>query len=366
LHNADSGNGQGAWAILVWTFVTSLSPLRSLAHEIFVLQHIAAAAVFLWLLWVHVPSYANYNVWFAIGAISFDWVLRLLLAVYRNVRIRVRRRNSCNSKQFIGHQIDLRAVGSDITVVTIKDVHMLWKAGQHLYLWIPRLGLLESHPFTIATPCISSKGCHCNEIQLAIKTQAGFSRKINRFAVMTQGTSKSLTGFIAGPYGVPPKWEAYETLILISASTGASFTLPILESILDNPATICTQRIELLLIVRERGHIDYYAKRIFNALARTEAIGISLDVEIAVTSGEQTMPLLDSKSILYSYGRPDIASFIRRPVEITGGETSIAVCGGKSLVATVRNSVASLSDERAVHKGSGAQGIYLHVEEYCF
>jgi hypothetical protein len=36
------------------------------------------------------------------------------------------------------------------------------------------------------------------------------------------------------------------------------------------------------------------------------------------------------------------------------------------LVATVRNAVASLSDERAVHKGTGAQGIHLHVEEYCF
>jgi len=70
--------------------------------------------------------------------------------------------------------------------------------------------------------------------------------------------------------------------------------------------------------------------------------------------------------IIYSYSRPNISDFIRRTVEVTGGETSVAVCGGKSLVATVRNSVASLSDERAVHKGSGAQGIHLHVEEYCF
>jgi hypothetical protein len=53
-------------------------------------------------------------------------------------------------------------------------------------------------------------------------------------------------------------------------------------------------------------------------------------------------------------------------VEATGGETSVVVCGGKSLVAKVRNCVAALSDERAVHKGTGAQGIHLHVEEYCF
>jgi hypothetical protein len=73
-----------------------------------------------------------------------------------------------------------------------------------------------------------------------------------------------------------------------------------------------------------------------------------------------------SHQIESSYQRPDIAAFLRGPVEMTGGETSVAVCGGKSLVATVRNSVASLSNDRAVHKGTGAQGIHLHVEEYCF
>jgi hypothetical protein len=79
--------GLGAWGVLVWTFITSLSPLRSMAYEVFVLQHIAAAAVFLWLLWVHVPSYASYNIWFAIGAISFDWVLRFCLALWGNIRV---------------------------------------------------------------------------------------------------------------------------------------------------------------------------------------------------------------------------------------------------------------------------------------
>ena len=421
--------GIGAWAILVWTFITSLSPLRSMAYEVFILQHIAAAAILLWLLWVHVPSYASYNVWFAVGAISFDRVLRMLLAAYRNMRLR--RAHSCNGTKMVGHEVELRAAGIDITVVTIKDVHLSWKPGQHLYLWVPRLGLLDSHPFTIATSCKTSKGCHCNEIQLAIKVQSGFSRRIHRYAKKTQDSSRaSLTGFIAGPYGVPPKWEAYETLILISASTGASFTLPILESILDNRGTICTQRVEFLLVVKQRSHINYYVKRLSDALANAEASGLTLDVEIAVTGeggllgddnilgrvpeehqshvskelkegnahqpyvqvkshsplsstssryqpatqkdccctdgGEPSKPLLPLSNILYSYGRPNIANFIRNPVELTGGETSIAVCGGKSLVAAVRNSVASLSDERAVHKGTGAQGLHLHVEEYCF
>lgn len=57
--------GIGGWFILLWTFLSSLSPLRSWAYEVFVVQHIAAAVVFLCIIYIHVPSYARYNVWIA-------------------------------------------------------------------------------------------------------------------------------------------------------------------------------------------------------------------------------------------------------------------------------------------------------------
>jgi NAD(P)H-flavin reductase len=420
--------GLGAWGILVWTFLSSLSPLRRLAYEFFVLQHIAAAGVFLWLLYVHVPAYARFNIWFAIVVISFDWILRFCLLIYQNVRIRATK--SCNGGQRIGHQVELQATSDDITVVTIKDVHLSWKPGQHLYLWLPRLGPLESHPFTIATPYKMPNKCSCNEIQLAIRAQAGFSKRIHQYAMTSGGLlNNPLTGFIAGPYGIPPAWYAYESLILISASTGASYTLPILESVLHSKTTICTQRIHFLLVARSRSHVEYYEERLRDAFGLAEALGIELSVEIAITSDDNSLvgsesdrndmvqdhdfddekgvlekkdgephvlkesltqasstssrdgaskpekcccgygggpSVVASRQSVYSYSRPDIAAFIRKPVEVTGGETCVAVCGGKSLVANVRNTVASLSDERAVHKGTGAQGIRLHVEEYCF
>lgn len=427
--------GLGAWAVLVWTSLSSLSPLRRIAYEFFVLQHIAAAGVFLWLLYVHVPSYATYNIWFAIAAISSDWILRLCLFFYQNFRLRPFGALG-NGMRRIGHRAEVQAMSSDITILTIKDANISWKAGQHIYVWLPRVGLLESHPFTIASRYTASKQCDCNDIQLAIRAQSGFSRRIHGYAERTQGGNQRLplTAFIVGPFGSPPRWDAFETTILISASTGASFTLPILESLLHCRA-ICTRRMSFLLVVRHRRHIDFYVQRLSEALTRADAQGIALTVEIAVTSdgdhqqsAECSVQSLDDdhdqwsdrnaesirekdhrsyvlappishpasssdasstqhraprvnecacigvmdeleirpSRIVYSYQRPDIAAFIRGPVEATGGETSVAVCGGKSLVSTVRNAVASLSDERAVHKGTGAQGIHLHVEEYCF
>lgn len=64
--------------------------------------------------------------------------------------------------------------------------------------------------------------------------------------------------------------------------------------------------------------------------------------------------------------RPALDGAIRDAVEHAWGETGVVVCGGKALSGYVRNEVARLSDERAVHKGSGAQGIALHVEEFGF
>ena len=63
-------------------------------------------------------------------------------------------------------------------------------------------------------------------------------------------------------------------------------------------------------------------------------------------------------------GRPQPKSLIRKTLEQALGESAVIVCGPRGLVKNVRQSVVSLSDERAVHKGTGAQGIYLHAEAF--
>lgn len=414
--------GLGAWAVLLWTLVSSFAPFRRLAYELFVLQHVVSAVLFLWLVYVHVPVYARYNVWFAIAALCFDRVYRTALLLWQNIKVRPNR-SRCRGGQRIGHQAQVRAVGNSTTVVTLKDVHFKWRAGQHLYLWMPQIGLTDSHPYTIASSHKVEGTCICNSIQLVVRKHGGFSRRLHDFAtkVQTSGKKETVTAFVSGPYGAPPRWDIYETLILISASTGASFTLPILESVLTTKRTVCTKRIDFLLTAKQGEEIDFYVTRLHELIERARGVGIELLVHVAVTQNGELSPFanttvataassssvgptsgcccargnqstekvaealsMDVESspvqtprkrlsdisvdshVHHTATRPDIESFIREPVEATGGETSVVVCGGQSLVARVRNCVASLSDERAVHKGTGAQGIHLHVEEYCF
>ncbi|GAB7351681.1 hypothetical protein MBLNU459_g2276t1 [Dothideomycetes sp. NU459] len=70
-----------------------------------------------------------------------------------------------------------------------------------------------------------------------------------------------------------------------------------------------------------------------------------------------------TKAAVYS-GRPDIPQLVENTLRAANGESGIAVCGPLGLSKSVRNAVADASDRRAVHKGTGAQGVFLHVEGF--
>ena len=406
--------GLGLWAVLAWTTISSLIPLRRLCYEFFVLQHLVSAGIFLWLLHAHVPTYASYNVWMAVAFVLSGRVYRFCVLVCQNVRIR---KNNLIAGRRLGHSAELQALAGEITVVTVHGAGFPWKAGQHVLLWCPTLGPLESHPFTIANIADEKRERSLDKVQLIIRARSGFTRKLHQRAI----SSTRVTAFLTGPFGNLPTWNTYETLVLISASTGASFTVPILESVLNDPC--CVTRIECLLLVRHKSHLDGYLSRLRAAASHPRSSEISLHIMVAIT-GKQAEPIteddaamevgslstsssfmtdrsfssldkavVNSKlegpieeeeqnvgirsnegrheprtekghSIHYVLGRPSLANFVREPVEASAGETSVVTCGGKSLTSTVRNCVATLSDERAVHKGTGAQGIHLHVEEF--
>ena len=426
--------GLGLWAVLAWTTISSLVPLRRLCYEFFVLQHIVSAGVFLWLLYIHVPAYASYNVWMAVAFALSGPVYRFCILLCQNNPIR-KKTFGRNAGKRLGYSAELKALAGEITKLTVRDVGFSWKAGQHVLLWCPTLGLLESHPFTIANTPKENCENGLNNVQLIIRARAGFTRKLLRHAISSQATSSAtMAAFLIGPFGNLPTWNTYETLVLVCASTGASFTLPILETVLNDPC--CMKRVDCLFLVRHKSHIDGYLSRLRAAVSHPRSSEVSLQIIVAVTGkqadriGEDDTALeLGSLSISsssdapaeistqshattidrssfscdeiaadfkmenstkgeehnvgirfpggypthrterggsfqYTVGRPSLGNFLREPVEASAGETSVVVCGGKSLTATVRNHVAILSDERAVHKGTGAQGIHLHVEEF--
>ncbi|KAM4057309.1 ferric reductase like transmembrane component domain-containing protein [Hirsutella rhossiliensis] len=400
--------GLAAWAVLLWSVVVGFVPVRRLAYEVWLLQHVLSAAVMLWLLHRHIPANARYLLFMAISFLIFDRVARCASIPYSS---------SSRSAIRFGHEMSMRAVGGTTTILTIRGTRFKWHAGQHVYLWVPRLGPLEAHPYTIACAHeLSSSPAGCNSIQLIVRAHGGFSKRIHARA--SRHPEKTFTAFLSGPFGVPPQWDTYETLVLISASTGASFTIPMLEAAAASSRRTCVRRIEVALIARMAGEIEFYVRRAMDAAKLARDRGIDVRLHVAITGsgpeGDAGVPLVqlrrnkrdspdvekagrapgpsdglygrrsssissvdsnaclgDSRENASGVGfrqyaaRPDLETLIREPVEQAWGETGVIVCGGRELAASTRNCVSRLSDERAVHKGTGAQGISLYVEEYA-
>lgn len=411
--------GLGAWAVLLLNVVVGLVPIRRMVYEVWLVQHILSSIAMLVLLSYHIPANAMYLLWMSIAFLLFDRVARWAMTGWQNTRWRVDGSATKGMRRW-GHNITARTVGDSVTILTIKDVQFRWHAGQHIYLRVPRLGFMESHPYTIACAQQNKEGRSCNDIQLVIRAHNGFSKRLYNHA--SKNPTSTLTGFIVGPFGVATDWDSFETVVLLGASTGASFTIPIMEHIANPNTKTCVRRVEIALVSKRSDEISYYVERARAAAVRARDKGIDVRLHIAITgstsndeSKDLGVPLMhhhspmksDSGSLTSSrpvpaaseeksalredglqsrsstsgsfskeapasdvareyYSRPDIEALIREPVEQAWGETAVVVCGGKEIVARTRNCVSRLSDERAVHKGTGAQGIFLHVEEYAF
>ena len=61
-----------------------------------------------------------------------------------------------------------------------------------------------------------------------------------------------------------------------------------------------------------------------------------------------------------------VKDITRATLEQARGESAVLACGPQSLIGDVRTAVVELSDERAVHKGTGADGIWLHTEAFGY
>lgn len=406
--------GFAAWGVIGWMVLSSFGFFRALSYELFVAQHIIAALVLLWLVYVHVPSYATYNVWLAVALIVFDRGARMIWT--GSLNLHMLQRGLRRTIKAPGFSIRLEALPGDMTRLTIEDPDFRWKAGQHAFISIPRLRLLESHPFTIANAATEKGSPYPHRLTMLIKAQSGFSRTLHNAALRRDG--RLYRAFLSGPWGCPPALAHYETVVFVATSTGASFNIPLLQDLIQRPG--CVDKVFFHWIIRSGQHQSWFAEELaavaemahrhqINLQVRThitgpskiEDSGIAAGTDFRDPSGSLLRPAgseddqtsssssassardektavqamathtsaccclsYDSNSPLVQGERPDIESLIRPPVEAALGETVVVACGGLSLTAEVRTFVAALSDERAVHKGTGAQGVMLFCEIY--
>ncbi len=72
-------------------------------------------------------------------------------------------------------------------------------------------------------------------------------------------------------------------MVLASASTGASFTLPLLEGLIRRQRGTSVRQVRVLLVAREWRHVEVYVRRILQLRKGEGDQGPVLEVEVAIT-----------------------------------------------------------------------------------
>ncbi|KAF8867297.1 putative FRE ferric reductase-like transmembrane component [Acephala macrosclerotiorum] len=428
--------GWPTYAILIWMNISTLAPIRNFSYEFFVVQHIITFFGFIIAVMMHLPSTALYSrvyIYIPIALYLIDRMIRSARFAWNNVR---------------PGRATMTALEGGVTRITIQSKTIKnWKAGSHVFLSIPKFGIGQSHPATIASVPTSHNG----DLVFLLKSHKGFTSRLfetsSNSSVSLKEAPSSLPSvnhlaLIDGPYGSShADFACFDTIFLISGSTGTTFTLPILLDLVHRVQSqkLPLKRITFLWIVKNSSWVSWISKELSSAAEKLNAAGIELDIRVHVTcdedfagaedgeegkecdcecdkslgpcccinvdEGETVREIIDEKGTKISKtvskssdtqakiqprsssssslksgnggvksrilpcarfysGRPDVYELLWERLERAEGETGVAVCGPLGLSSDVRRSVVRCSDERGVHKGSGAQGVYLHAE--CF
>ncbi|KAH7148931.1 ferric reductase NAD binding domain-containing protein [Dactylonectria macrodidyma] len=94
--------------------------------------------------------------------------------------------------------------------------------GRHSFLWIPSISALQTHPFTIVAT---------DPFEFVIAAHDGFTRALHNYAVRNPGAS--LRASVEGPYGAFPNPRGHDKVILVAGGSGASFTVGVARSVLE-------------------------------------------------------------------------------------------------------------------------------------
>ncbi|MCJ1473107.1 hypothetical protein MMC13_001758 [Lambiella insularis] len=423
--------GLAAWGVLTWINLSSIAPLRNWQYEFFVIQHVLSFMGFIVVLILHLPvQYAKIYIYIPIGLFLVDRLIRGAFFAYNNRRL--------------GRAI-ISPLAGDVSKIRVQDSGLEnWSAGQHVLLSIPRFGILQSHPATIA----STPTSHNGDLIFILKSHKGFTNRLYKSAISSKQSSWSLKdisgpsphspndsgesgnpqppkhlALISGPFGfgnTHADFSCFSIAMLIAGSTGVSFTLPLLLNIAERATTrnIPLKHVSFIWIIRSSVFTSWVADELRAAVRRMNKSRVGCDVIVFVTQdggladynnvrekspgctcgningicycdGDVPAPLRTQSSkqkrqvaqsvrqipsrensgsssnlMTVRSGRPNLETMIWEMLECAEGESGIAVCGPLSLGMRCRKAVSSISGQRGVHKGTGAQGVYLHVEGF--
>lgn len=326
----------------------SPSAIRHAFYETFLALHIIGVAVACAGLWYHLALQQTPWLNYLKGAIAlwaFDRGLRLLWLLYRNVGRKMT-------------TTTVEALPGEAVRVTIRMTRpWRFRPGQHLYLYMPSVGLWTSHPFTIAwsqqeqhTKFDDEKlSLHRQDItqpgeqtmSLVVRRRTGFTDKLFRKAFDAPERVFTTRAFVEGPYGKIDSLRSYGTVVLVAGGVGITHPVPHIKELVAGymDGTVATRRVTLIWVLQTPDHLEWIRPWMTEILAmerRREVLKILLFVTRPNSPKEIHSP---SSTVQMFPGRPNFDTLLAAEVENKMGTMAVTVCGSGSLSDVVRRAV---------------------------
>lgn len=415
--------GFAVWAILVWINVSAVLPLRHVSYEFFVVQHLISFFGFIIALMMHLPTTAlSSRLW-----IYVPIALYIVDRLVRFTRFFANNAKGCRAvlEHLDGDATKIRVCNSSITnwrpgAFVLLSLPRLTPGQSHP---ATIASTPTSHGGDLVFILKTQRGFTRRLAQVASEQcEALVDTKHPRQV-------QPMFALIDGPYGHHADFAAFDSAVLVAGATGITFTLPILLDMAHRATLrrLPLRRVVFVWVVKSRACLGWVDAEVRGAMDTLRQHAVEVVVNVCVTCDEgfadkeagprgdvgesaaccgcdtslgpcccvsieddddddsDAIAPVDTASapaqntaavaatsspqphpLTLSSGRPDIPTLLNAEAEQAQGEMAVVVCGPVRLSMHVRLAVVALSDARGVHKGSGAQGVYLHAENYAF
>lgn len=220
--------------------VTALA-VRKMRYELFYVIHITMYMLIIIMVAMHRPEFATKSIIIIIVAGSM-WASD---RIFRGSRVLY---NSINNSATI------YPLPNGGTRIVLRRSPSRTIPGTHCFLWVPKIRLIETHPFTIVSATPTS-------LDLVISAYDGFTNDLHTYAVKNPGVS--LRASIDGPYGALPNFgKVADKVILIAGGSGASFTFGVALDMIKKVPETSKLSIDFIWTVREQGKFSYPPRRL--------------------------------------------------------------------------------------------------------
>ncbi|KAB8256537.1 ferric reductase like transmembrane component-domain-containing protein [Aspergillus pseudonomiae] len=380
--------GVVATILMSFMLVQSMTILRRIGYETFLIIHIAFAIVVVYALFRHTSfdgTKWNGYLWPMVAIWGFDRTVRLVRIAYCNLNVRFGKQFVSTSQSTVHY-----CEASDLIKVEVypASTTLTPRAGQHYYLYQPvSLKGWENHPFTLGAYVLtqdknSEQG---NKLIFYIRPYDGWTRRLRDLCRKSQVDIR-LSLLLEGPYGSTAALHTCESILMIVGGTGIAAAVPyIIEHVSRaKEGTTRTVRIQLVWSARSTEMYSQVFCDELSTLLHHEDIATtyfctnkaSLDLEMKAGSGDEPgeSPMsstLDDKegnvassvrngTVRFLSGRPDVGGIIKAEVQeakISSGRLAVLTCGPAQMADDCRQTVYEVMKD-------GFQDIEYHEEAF--